>query len=95
MTHGSIAAPQPLIDRRGAGTTDPQRARLLQALEAQGSISAAARKVGMSYKGALAHADVRGCFTLAVPSVARAAISARNLGPNCSATADAVRAAGR
>ena len=43
----------PLIDLRGAGTSlTPQRARLLEALEAQGSISAAARAVGMSYKGA-------------------------------------------
>lgn len=44
---------EPLIDLRGAGTSlTPQRARLLQALEAHGSISAAARAVGMSYKGA-------------------------------------------
>src|SRR5690606_3105192 len=44
---------QPLIDLRGAGTSlTPQRARLLHALDAQGSISAAARAVGMSYKGA-------------------------------------------
>ncbi len=44
---------QPMIDLRGAGTSlTPQRARLLQALEAHGSISAAARAVGMSYKGA-------------------------------------------
>ncbi|WP_256646892.1 TOBE domain-containing protein [Thermomonas paludicola] len=44
---------QPLIDLRGAGTSlTPQRARLLQALDAHGSISAAARAVGMSYKGA-------------------------------------------
>lgn len=42
-----------MIDLRGAGTSlTPQRARLLQALEAHGSISAAARVVGMSYKGA-------------------------------------------
>lgn len=44
---------EPMIDLRGAGTSlTPQRARLLQALEAHGSISAAARAVGMSYKGA-------------------------------------------
>jgi len=44
---------QPLIDLRGAGTSlTPQRAALLVALEAHGSISAAARAVGMSYKGA-------------------------------------------
>lgn len=44
---------EPLIDLRGAGTSlTPQRARLLQALEAHGSISAAARVIGMSYKGA-------------------------------------------
>lgn len=44
---------EPLIDLRGAGTSlTPQRARLLQALDAHGSISAAARTVGMSYKGA-------------------------------------------
>ncbi|MDE2407619.1 MAG: TOBE domain-containing protein [Xanthomonadaceae bacterium] len=44
---------EPLIDLRGTGTSlTPQRARLLQALDAQGSISAAARAVGMSYKGA-------------------------------------------
>ncbi|MBZ0223018.1 MAG: TOBE domain-containing protein [Dokdonella sp.] len=44
---------EPLIDLRGAGTSlTPQRARLLQALESQHSISAAARAVGMSYKGA-------------------------------------------
>lgn len=51
----SAGAPvlQPLIDLRGAGTSlTPQRARLLQALDAHGSISAAARAVGMSYKGA-------------------------------------------
>lgn len=43
----------PQIDLRGAGTSlTRQRARLLQALEAHGSISAAARAVGMSYKGA-------------------------------------------
>ncbi|MCR6495903.1 TOBE domain-containing protein [Thermomonas sp. S9] len=43
----------PLIDLRGAGTSlTPQRAGLLQALDAHGSISAAARAVGMSYKGA-------------------------------------------
>lgn len=44
---------EPLIDLRGMGTSlTPQRARLLRALEAHGSISAAARVVGMSYKGA-------------------------------------------
>ena len=44
---------EPLIDLRGAGTSlTPQRAKLLQALDAHGSISAAARTVGMSYKGA-------------------------------------------
>ena len=44
---------EPLIDLRGAGTSlTPQRARLLQALDVHGSISAAARAVGMSYKGA-------------------------------------------
>lgn len=44
---------EPMIDLRGTGTSlTPQRARLLQALQAQGSISAAARQVGMSYKGA-------------------------------------------
>lgn len=49
----TAAALEPLIDLRGAGTSlTPQRARLLQALEAHGSISAAARAVGMSYKGA-------------------------------------------
>lgn len=47
------SALEPLIDLRGAGTSlTPQRARLLQALEVHGSISAAARAVGMSYKGA-------------------------------------------
>ena len=47
------AALEPLIDLRGAGTSlSPQRAKLLHALEAHGSISAAARAVGMSYKGA-------------------------------------------
>ena len=44
---------EPLIDLRGAGTSlTPQRAKLLQALDTHGSISAAARAVGMSYKGA-------------------------------------------
>lgn len=44
---------EPLIDLRGVGTSlTPQRAKLLQALDAHGSISAAARTVGMSYKGA-------------------------------------------
>lgn len=44
---------EPLIDLRGAGTSlTPQRARLLHAVDAHGSISAAARAVGMSYKGA-------------------------------------------
>lgn len=44
---------QPLIDLRGAGTSlTPQRAQLLHALDAHGSISAAARAVGMSYRGA-------------------------------------------
>ncbi len=44
---------EPLVDLRGAGTRlTPQRARLLQALAAHGSISAAARVTGMSYKGA-------------------------------------------
>lgn len=44
---------EPLIDLRGAGTSlTSQRARLLDALEHHGSISAAARAVGMSYKGA-------------------------------------------
>ena len=44
---------EPLIDLRGTGTSlTPQRAKLLQALDAHGSISAAARVVGMSYKGA-------------------------------------------
>lgn len=44
---------EPLIDLRGAGTSlSPQRAQMLAALDAQGSISAAARAVGMSYKGA-------------------------------------------
>ena len=44
---------EPLIDLRGANTSlTPQRAKLLHALEAHGSISAAARAVGMSYKGA-------------------------------------------
>lgn len=47
------ASLKPLIDLRGDGTSlTPQRARLLQALDAHGSISAAARAVGMSYKGA-------------------------------------------
>ncbi|MCW4454835.1 TOBE domain-containing protein [Flavobacterium sp. MXW15] len=44
---------QPLIDLRGNGTSlTPARARLLEALAQHGSISAAARAVGMSYKGA-------------------------------------------
>ncbi len=44
---------QPLIDLRGNGTSlTPARARLLEALVEHGSISAAARTVGMSYKGA-------------------------------------------
>jgi molybdate transport system regulatory protein len=47
------ASLEPLIDLRGAGTSlTPQRAKLLHALDAHGSISAAARAVGMSYKGA-------------------------------------------
>ena len=50
MTHAAL---EPLIDLRGAGTSlTPQRAKLLCALDAHGSISAAARAVGMSYKGA-------------------------------------------
>lgn len=44
---------EPLIDLRGGGTSlTPKRAKLLQALESEGSISAAARAIGMSYKGA-------------------------------------------
>ena len=44
---------EPLIDLRGGGTSlTPKRAKLLQALESEGSISAAARALGMSYKGA-------------------------------------------
>lgn len=44
---------QPLIDLRGGGVSlTPARARLLRALQESGSISAAARAVGMSYKGA-------------------------------------------
>lgn len=49
----SDSLPQPLIELRGEGTSlTPARARLLQAVGEQGSISAAARAVGMSYKGA-------------------------------------------
>ncbi|MBS0458163.1 MAG: TOBE domain-containing protein [Proteobacteria bacterium] len=44
---------QPTIDLRGAHTSlTAPRARLLQALATHGSISGAARAVGMSYKGA-------------------------------------------
>lgn len=44
---------EPFIDLRGADTRlTPARAQLLEALNKHGSISAAARAVGMSYKGA-------------------------------------------
>ena len=44
---------QPLVDLRGNGTSlTPARARLLEAVVETGSIAAAARAVGMSYKGA-------------------------------------------
>ncbi|WP_219918655.1 TOBE domain-containing protein [Rhodanobacter sp. PCA2] len=44
---------EPMIELRGAsGSLSPQRARLLEALDGHGSISAAARAIGMSYKGA-------------------------------------------
>ena len=44
---------EPLIDLRGAGTRlTPQRPSLLRALDMHGSISAAARAVGITYKGA-------------------------------------------
>ena len=44
---------QPLVDLRGNGTSlTPARARLLGAVAETGSIAAAARAVGMSYKGA-------------------------------------------
>lgn len=44
---------EPLIELRGPRTSlTPQRARLLQALQAHGSISASARALGRSYKGA-------------------------------------------
>lgn len=53
MSDSSIQNLQPLIDLRGANTSlTPSRARLLEALASTGSISAAARAVGMSYKGA-------------------------------------------
>lgn len=53
MSGSDVPILEPLIDLRGAGTSlTPQRARLLHALETQHSISAAARAVGMSYKGA-------------------------------------------
>lgn len=53
MSDNSIQNLQPLIDLRGANTSlTPARARLLEALASNGSISAAARAVGMSYKGA-------------------------------------------
>ncbi len=48
-----LKALQPLVDLRGNGTSlTPARARLLEALAETGSIAAAARAVGMSYKGA-------------------------------------------
>ncbi|MCC7096180.1 MAG: TOBE domain-containing protein [Thermomonas sp.] len=44
---------EPLIELRGHRTSlTPQRARLVQALQAHGSISASARALGRSYKGA-------------------------------------------
>lgn len=53
MSDATVPALEPSIDLRGAGTRlTQQRARLLQALDMHGSISAAARAVGMSYKGA-------------------------------------------
>lgn len=53
MSKDTAHALAPRIDLRGTGTSlTHQRARLLQALDAYGSISAAARAVGMSYKGA-------------------------------------------
>ena len=53
--HPEVGFPvlEPLIDLRGGGISlTPKRAQLLQALESEGSISAAARAMGMSYKGA-------------------------------------------
>lgn len=48
-----LKALQPLVDLRGNGTSlTPARARLLEAVIETGSIAAAARAVGMSYKGA-------------------------------------------
>ena len=48
-----LKALQPLVDLRGNGTSlTPARARLLEALAETGSIAAAARGIGMSYKGA-------------------------------------------
>ncbi len=48
-----LKALQPLLDLRGNGASlTPARARLLEALAETGSIAAAARAVGMSYKGA-------------------------------------------
>lgn len=48
-----LKALQPLVDLRGNGTSlTPARARLLEAVDETGSIAAAARAIGMSYKGA-------------------------------------------
>lgn len=53
MPDSAITHLQPQLDLRGAGASlTPARARLLAALASGGSISAAARMVGMSYKGA-------------------------------------------
>ncbi|QIL20307.1 TOBE domain-containing protein [Thermomonas sp. HDW16] len=53
MSRSAHSELEPMIDLRGSGVSlTPARARLLQAIHGHGSISAAARAVGMSYKGA-------------------------------------------